>query len=64
MPGENEITNFPPPQPPRQVERRRGSLIALDGLVFGFLPSLITLFVSIFINDVLNEGTNALGALH
>lgn len=33
------------------------------GVVFGFLPLLVTLVGSIFVDDAFNEGTNGLGTL-
>jgi hypothetical protein len=64
---ESEFRGFPPPSnplPPSQPKPRiRRSPIIVSGLVFGFLPILIPLVASIFIDDALNEGASALGAL-
>ena len=37
--------------------------MVLAGIVFAFLPLLITLVASIFIHDAFNEGTSSIGAL-
>ena len=67
MNDESEFRGFPPPSnplPPSQPKPRiRRSPIIVSGLVFGFLPILIPLVASIFIDDALNEGASALGAL-
>ena len=67
MNDEGEFRGFPPPSnplPPSQPKPRiRRSPIIVSGLVFGFLPILIPLVASIFIDDALNEGVSALGAL-
>jgi len=64
---ESEFRGFPPPSnplPPSQPKPRiRRSPIIVSGLVFGFLPILIPLVASIFIDDALNEGTSTLGVL-
>lgn len=41
----------------------RGSLVVFGGFVFAFLPLLITLVASIFVDDAFNEGTSAFGTL-
>ena len=67
MNDESEFRGFPPPSnplPPSQPKPRiRRSPIIVSGLVFGFLPILIPLVASIFIDDALNEGTSTLGVL-
>ena len=65
MSGDNALPGFPPPPPPPppKRQRKRGSLIVLGGLIFAFLPLLITLVASIFIDDAMNEGTSAFGTL-
>ena len=52
-----------PAEPPRNSPRFRGSLIVVAGVVFAFLPLLITLVGSIFVDDAFNEGTSSLGTL-
>lgn len=65
MAGEDPFSSFPPPSPPPPppIQKKRGSLIVLGGVIFAFLPILINLIASIFIDDALNEGTNTLGTL-
>jgi hypothetical protein len=64
---ESEFRGFPPPSnplPPSQPKPRiRRSPIIVSGLVFGFLPILIPLVASSFIDDALNEGSSTLGVL-
>lgn len=67
MNDESEFRGFPPPSnplPPSQPKPRiRRSPIIVSGLVFGFLPILIPLVASSFIDDALNEGSSTLGVL-
>ena len=41
----------------------RGLFVVLGGIVFAFLPLLITLIASIFVDDAFNEGNSAFGTL-
>lgn len=41
----------------------RGLFVVLGGILFAFLPLLITLIASIFVDDAFNEGTSAFGTL-
>jgi len=41
----------------------RGLYVVLGGVVFAFLPLLVTLVASIFVDDAFNEGTSAFGTL-
>ena len=41
----------------------RGLFVVLGGILFAFLPLLITLVASIFVDDAFNEGTSAFGTL-
>ena len=41
----------------------RGLFVVIGGIVFAFLPLLITLIASIFVDDAFNEGTSAFGTL-
>lgn len=52
--------NYPPPPPPppqSSVHTRRGLLMVVCGLIFGFSPLLFSLIASIFVEDALNEST-------
>ena len=64
---ESEFRGFPPPSNPlpstHNKSKARRSPIFYAGLVFVFFPILIPLVASIFIDDALNEGASALGAL-
>jgi len=64
---ENVSPKFPPPSnpltPPLRVPKKRRLLIVFIGFIFGFLPILIPLAASVFIDDALNEGSSTLGAL-
>ena len=46
-----------------QDQKIRGSFVVLGGIVFAFLPILITLIASIFIDDAFNEGSSSFGVL-
>jgi len=67
MSSMNSSSNFPPPTAPpstsRTPRRKRGSLIVLSGLIFGFFPLIIPLVASIFMDDALSEGSSTLGVL-
>ena len=64
---ESEFRGFPPPSNPlpstHNKPKARRSPIFYAGLVFVLLPILIPLVASIFLDDALNEGASALGAL-
>ena len=64
---ESEFRGFPPPSNPlpstHNKPRERRTPIIYAGLVFGFFPILLPLVASIFLDDALNEGASALGAL-
>ena len=64
---ESEFRGFPPPSnPPPSTHNKpkvRRSPIVYAGLLFGFFPILMPLVASMFIDDALNEGSSALGAL-
>ena len=67
MSDENVSPKLPTPSiplmPPQRVPKKRRLLIVFCGLIFGFLPILIPLVASIFIDDALNEGSSTLGVL-
>ena len=67
VPDDNAFRGFPPPSNPLPLSqnkpRKRRSPIIFWGLVFGFLPILIPLLASSFIDDALNEGSSTLGVL-
>lgn len=54
---------IPPPPPPARRREQRGSIIFVAGVVFAFLPIIITLVASIFVDDAFNEGMSAWGTL-
>ena len=64
---ESEFRGFPPPSNPlpstHNKSKARRSPIFYAGLVFVLFPILIPLVASIFLDDALNEGASALGAL-
>ena len=64
---ESEFRGFPPPSNPlpstHNKPNARRSPIFYAGFVFVLFPILIPLVASIFIDDALNEGASALGAL-
>ena len=64
---ESEFHGFPPPSnPPPSTHNKpkaRRSPIFYAGFVFVLFPILIPLVASILIDDALNEGASALGAL-
>ena len=64
---ESEFRGFPPPSNPlpstHNKPKARRSPIFYAGLVFVLFPILTPLVASIFIDDALNEGASALGAL-
>ena len=64
---ESEFRGFPPPSnplpPTNNKPKKRRTPIFYAGLVFVLFPILIPLVASIFIDDALNEGASALGAL-
>lgn len=53
----------PPPPPATSPQILPGRYLVLGGIVFAFLPILITLVASIFMGTDLNEGNSAIGAL-
>lgn len=67
MNDESEFRGFPPPSnplpPANNKPKKRRTPIFYAVLVFVFFPILIPLVASIFIDDALNEGSSALGAL-
>lgn len=67
MSDESEFRGFPPPSNPPPTTQPKPKMsrspIMVSGLVFAFLPILIPLVASIFIDDALNEGTSPLGVL-
>ena len=46
-----------------QNRKVRGLFLVLGGIIFAFLPLLVTLIASIFVDDAFNEGTNDFGTL-
>ena len=41
----------------------RGLYLVLGGIIFAFLPLLVTLIASIFVDDAFNEGSSSFGVL-
>ena len=57
-------TQSPPPPPPTSKGRRKIAFrVVLGGVVFAFLPLIVTLVASLFVDDAFNEGTSSFGAL-
>ena len=46
-----------------QNRKVRGLYVVLGGIIFAFLPLLVTLIASIFVDDALNEGSSSFGVL-